>query len=115
MPGTVEIEWEHEIDTSAAVPGTDMYAGSEALRPLAGDGWSPRPQAASNLGERRGERGALKSAISCRLKPYGKTRSRLETGRSRHQRRGASTSRLICAMSCVVDEKCCSSRTRLKK
>ena len=24
VPGTVEIEWEQEIDTSAAVPGTDM-------------------------------------------------------------------------------------------
>ena len=92
VPGTVEIASEHEIDTSAAVPGTDMeigirglqpaggsgcgrgrvrrpcpilYAGLEALRPPAGDGWSPRPPAASNLGERVRERATLKS--TCRI------------------------------------------------
>ncbi len=38
-----------------------LYAGSEALRPPAGDGWSPRPPAASNLGERLREMAASKS------------------------------------------------------
>ncbi len=45
VPGTVEIASEHEIDTSAAVPGTDMEIGIRG----------------GNLGERLGEMGAIKS------------------------------------------------------
>ncbi len=45
-----------------------LYAGSEALRPPAGDGWSPRPPAAGNLGERGWEMGATKSADRTRRK-----------------------------------------------
>ncbi len=108
VPGTVEIESYCEVDTSAAVPGTDMEigmqwwqpaggsgcgrgrvrrpcpilcAGSEALRPPAGDGWSPRPPAASNLGKRHGEMGATKSRESFH------TRSRRQARRSERARR----------------------------
>ncbi len=43
-----------------------LYAGSEALRPPAGDGWSPRPPAASNRGKRHGEKGAMTSGVPSR-------------------------------------------------
>ncbi len=70
MPGTdMEIgmrEWQPAGSSGCGRgrvrrPCPILYAGSEALRPPAGDGWSPRPPAASNLGERPGETGAPKS------------------------------------------------------
>ena len=45
-------------DSGFRVPGSGFRVSSQ---PLAGDGWSPRPQAASNRGERSGEMGASKS------------------------------------------------------
>ena len=38
VPDTVEIESEHEIDTSAAVPGTDVEIGMRGWQPARGSG-----------------------------------------------------------------------------
>ena len=69
VPGTVEIESEHEISTSAAVPGTAMrYPNARVAtcsRQRPGQGQQPVSGADGSIGDERPQSGAIPAADHC--------------------------------------------------